>query len=89
MSVWTNIQGDVKIHKKDNVSIKKVITNILSDEFSLDVKTQDKIDHYHHTIDCNVCIDGYDFIKHYKEFLSELKPINGGLDLTCQLRFLL
>jgi hypothetical protein len=88
MSVWSNIQGSVKIHKKDNVSIKKIIENVFTDEFCLNIDTKTLDDHYIHHINCNICIDGDDFIKHHKEFFDVLKPMKGGMDLTCELRFL-
>jgi hypothetical protein len=88
MSVWTNIQGTVSIYKKDRVSIKEVIYNTLTDESMVHVDTEVFPDNYRYHINCNVCIDGYDFIKHYEQFLKELKPIKGTLDLECQLRFI-
>jgi hypothetical protein len=88
MSVWTNIEGNVKILKSDKVSIKEVISDTLSDEHCTNVDTSDCGEFYNHHITSNVCIDGYDFIKCYKKFLDNLKPINGGLDLTCSIRFL-
>ena len=87
MSVWTHIQGNVSIYKKDNVSIKKVVCDTLTDEAIIDIKTEDRIDHYHHVINGRVCLDGYEFIHCYKEFLEALKPMKGGLYLICELRF--
>ena len=88
MSVWTNIEGNVKILKSDKISIKQVISDTLSDEHYTDLDTSDCGEFYNHYINSNVCIDGYDFIKHYKTFLTNLHPIKGGLDLTCNIRFL-
>jgi hypothetical protein len=88
MSVWTHIEGTVYIYKKDKVSVKKVIMETLTDEACVHVETIEFADKYFHKLDCNVCIDGYDFIKKYERFLRELKPIKGYMDLECSLRFI-
>jgi hypothetical protein len=88
MSVWTHIEGTVSIYKKDKVSVRDVICDTLTDEVMIDVKTEDFSNFYVHTINANVCIDGYDFIKCHEKFIEGLKPIKGGLDLSVTLRFL-
>lgn len=88
MSVWTHIEGTVKIHKDEKISIKQLIEDVFTDEFCLDLKTETFPDYYRHTISCNVCFDGWDFVKKHKEFFAALKPMSGGMDLTFELRFL-
>lgn len=87
MSVWTNIQGSVSIARKDRVSIQEVINNTLSDENTLKVHTYGVTDEaYKYDINCDVCMDGYDFIKRHEKFLAALKPVKGSLDITITLR---
>lgn len=87
MSIWTEIEGTVKIRKKDGVSIREVIRNTFTDEFSIDVKTTDDNDCYSHELACSICMDGTDFMDSYKEFLKNLKPVH--CDLTCSVRILM
>ena len=88
MSVWTNMKGTVEIKKSDNVSIKKLIDEVITDEFSLSLETKDAGDNYHHTLDCDMCVDGYGFIAVHEKFFDALKAVRGKMDITCQLRFL-
>jgi hypothetical protein len=88
MSVWTHIEGQVRILKKDKVSIKDVLEKVFTDEFVLNVKTEDHKHFWHHEINCRLCIDGQAFMERYDDLLYELKPIRGGLDLTATIRLL-
>ncbi len=87
MSVWTNIKGSVSIARRDRVSIQKVIDDTLTDENTLKVEVLNVThDSYKYNIDCDVCMDGYGFIKCHEKFLSALKPLKGSLDMTVTLR---
>lgn len=88
MSIWTNIEGTVKILKKDKVSVKEVFQNVLTDELCFDLKTEDRKHYWEHYICCKVRIDGESFVERYEDLLYYLSPIKGGLDLTCSVRFL-
>jgi hypothetical protein len=88
MSVWTHIEGQVGILKKDKISIKEVLEKVFTDEFSLDLKTEDCKHFWHHEINCQLCIEGQTFMEGYEDFLYELKPMKGGLDLTATIRLI-
>ena len=88
MSVWTNITGTLYIYKKDKISVKDVIMETLTDEACVHVDTVEFSDKYFHKLDCNVCLDGYEFIGKYETFLKALKPVKGYMDLQCSLRFI-
>jgi hypothetical protein len=88
MSEWTYIEGQVRILKKDKISIKEVLEKVFTDEFVLDVKTEDYKHFWHHEINCRLHIEGQTFMERYEDFLYELKYIKGGLDLTATIRLL-
>ena len=58
MSDWIELNGRIDIYKKDRVSIKEVITNIYTDDFSLDLDSKDCGEYYRHKFQASVCIDG-------------------------------
>jgi hypothetical protein len=88
MGEWTHFAGKVRIHKSERVSVEEVVKNTLSDEYSLDISTTDKGDHWEHTVDAEVALGAYEFIKCHHKFLENLKPLRNGVDLTVELRFI-
>lgn len=86
MSVWTNINGTVKIHQNHKVSIARILEDTFTDEVVLSQNTNKEGEYYQHSIDANLSIDGDDFCKRYKEFINHLKA--ESVDITCTIRFL-
>jgi hypothetical protein len=85
MSIWTNISGNVKIHKNHKVSIRKILEDTFTDEVLLADKATKEGEYYNHSIEANLSIDGDDFCKKYKEFINNLKA--DSVDITCTIRF--
>lgn len=86
MGVWTNINGYVRINKKERVSIRHVIEEIFGSEKLLKCDTREDGEYFIHDIDCNLEIDGYEFIKKKDDFFNRLKAKDK--DLTVSIRFL-
>lgn len=85
MSVWTNINGNIKIHEKHAVSIRKLLEDTFTDELQLDIKTTKIGEYYSHDINANFSSDGEDFCRHKEEFFEKLNAFR--MDITCTLRF--
>lgn len=82
MGDWSRITGEVRIRKSNNISLSRVVYDCLTDEYSLDVKTERTKTHYIHTIDLTVSMDVMWVAKQWDEFKKALKSDWFDLEIT-------
>ncbi len=79
MSIWCQIEGTVTIPKKEKVSVRDLIEEYFSDEYTIKQDSESFNETYIHKISTSICIDGDWFLKQWPSFEK---------DLTATLRFL-
>lgn len=86
MSVWANIDGEIRISKKKKVSIGDVIEEHFGDEFSALIDIEDDGPDWYHRIHVSICVYGDHFIEVWPAFKRSLEATS--MDLTCTIRML-
>ena len=81
MSVWSNISG--KVRNSKNVSIKKLVAEVMHDEDYVFV-TGSVIEDF----EFRYCADGHDARKIFERFITKLDDLDLKYDLEVTIRWL-
>lgn len=98
MSIWSEINGTVTFHEKDNISIHKCFKEVVDDHYGLEClfsftepnrKWNDNITSYFRVaIDCDIC-NLNDILREVDMTIRRKYPKHYMMDINIQTRFII
>lgn len=90
MSVWTEVEGTISVHKSVKISMKESI-HLHFDEVSIGVIDSVVVNDYiTHTFTFNFCDDGMSAARRVNEFIQKIKnhTKTARIDISATIRYL-
>jgi hypothetical protein len=88
MSVWSGVEGTIKVRKDNHLSVSKVIGDVWDEVSKPSINKTEGNTYFYYSIAFNYCDDGEGAVKSFKKFLSILISYGCEVDLNNSVRWL-
>ena len=86
MSIWSSVQGTIKIHKSKKTSMQAVFEAHF-DEYNASIETEDCGDSFKHTFSVTFSVEGENAFYLLQGFINTLSRRGEWLDLETNIRW--